>query len=235
MFGRVRALLARLAGSPSPSSAAPVGIASPTPTLEPPPAAVDLVVSPAAVSEQATPLPAPAGDQPDRVVAVGLAELAQAQDLLAAGKLARAIGLLEQSLHRYPDAEVATALDELKTIRRARKRLQRHPADPQAHFELGRALFAQELGEEALEHLRLVCRARPTWLEPRLLCAYEWHWRGRWREAEAAYLAVLAIDPAHVVARRGLTAVRLGQTPDALVVGQDSVPPPDSTMACAAG
>jgi tetratricopeptide (TPR) repeat protein len=144
-------------------------------------------------------------------------ELERAHDLLAAGKLERAITVLEESLRSHPDAEVATALGELRTIRRSSKRLQRRPRDPYAHYELGRALFAQECGPQALKHLEQACRLRPSWLDAHLLRAYELHWEGRWREAEAAYQTVLAIDPIHQIARRGLTAVRAYQSPDALM------------------
>jgi Flp pilus assembly protein TadD len=119
---------------------------------------------------------------------------------------------------------VAAALTELRTIRRSRKRLQRQPRDPYTHFELGRALFAQERGEEALGHLEQACRLRPSWLEPHLLRAYELHWQGRWREAEAAYQTVLSLEPAHAIARRGLGAVRLGQSPAALMPDQATDP-----------
>ena len=151
----------------------------------------------------------------------GQAELARAQDLVAAGKLDRAIGVLEASLHSHSDEELIIALEELRTIRRARKRLQRHPEDAQAHFDLGRALFAQERGCEALIHLEQACRLRPCWTEAHLVRAMELHWQGRWREAAAAYKTVLTLDPAHLVARRGLTTVRMCQPPDALLSSQD--------------
>jgi cytochrome c-type biogenesis protein CcmH/NrfG len=113
--------------------------------------------------------------------------------------------------------EIDTTTEEQQVIRRARKRLKRRPNDARAHLELGRALFAQERGAEALPHLEQACRLRPAWLDAHLLRAFELHWQGRWREAEAAYRRVLALEPTHAVARRGLLAVRLCQPPDALL------------------
>jgi Flp pilus assembly protein TadD len=164
----------------------------------------------------------------DRVLAAaparpsGQEELARAQKLLAAGKVTRAITVLEASVRDNPDTELVATLGDLRTIQRASKRLQRHPNDPRAHFEIGRALFSQEQGPRALDHLDTACHLRPGWAEAHLLRAYELHWEGRWPEAEAAYGAVLALDPTHAVARRGLLAVRAYQPPDALVVANES-------------
>jgi tetratricopeptide (TPR) repeat protein len=206
----LRALLARLAGD------APLSDAGDRACLLTPdaPAAAGIgtnaPVTTEAVSRPEVPAPPPSQ-----------AALARAQALAAAGKLDRAIAVLEMSLRTCPTEEVATVLEELRTIRRASKRLQRHPDDAQAHFELGRALFAQERGGEALVHLERACRLRPGWPEAHLVRAMELHWQGRWREAAAAYQTVLALDPAHPVARRGLTAVGLCQAPEALMPSQD--------------
>jgi tetratricopeptide (TPR) repeat protein len=215
MLNRLRALLARVMSGTLPSERDPVAAVALDATPEPPPRPTTLLAdmdapAPAAEARSSAPVP-----RTSRV------ELERASELFVAGKIERAITTLEVSLRGYPDEEVATTLDELRTIRRARKRLQRRPNDPQAHFDLGRALFAQEYGSAALPHLETACRLRPAWLEAHLLRAYELHWQSRWREAEAAYQAALAIDPAHAVARRGLTAVRVCQPPNALVVGHE--------------
>jgi tetratricopeptide (TPR) repeat protein len=219
MLRHVRALLARLAGqgvpvgqgqpaepsqaAPAPSAHAHAAAPAAHPLAAPP--AIPADASPSA----STPAPAAPGSRED---------LARAQKLLAAGKVTRAIALLEARLRLQPDAEVAAMLGDLRAIHRASKRLQRHPDDPQAHFELGRALFAQEQGPQALAHLDAACRRRPDWLEAHLLRAYELHWEERWQEAEAAYQAVLSLDPTHTLARRGLLAVRVCQSPAALIL-----------------
>lgn len=230
MFHRMRALLARLAGSSHPvgqdqvadgasSLARPVNdavqpsrLAAAGPAL----AADAHAIDEAAVIAPAAPVAAPLPSVEE--------ELAHAQRLLATGKVNRAISALEARLRVAPDAEVAASLSDLETIQRAGKRLQRHPRDPRAHFDLGRALFSQEQGPRALDHLAIVCHLRPSWLEAHLLRAYELHWEGRWREAESAYQAVLQLDPAHIIARRGLLAVRVCQPPDALMLPHDLDP-----------
>lgn len=116
--------------------------------------------------------------------------------------------------------EAAAVSIEAKVIARARKRLRRNANDPEAHFELGRALFAREEGAAALPHLERAGHLRPNWLEAHLLCAYELHWQGRWREAEEAYGRVLRIDPLHAQARRGRLAVQLCQPPAALLAAE---------------
>jgi cytochrome c-type biogenesis protein CcmH/NrfG len=210
MLRSVRALLARLAGD-APSAAAGDRACLLTPEA---PAAAGIETNPP-VTAEAVGLPQVPAPPPSQ------ADLARAQALAAVGKLDRAIGVLETSLRSWPTEEMATVLEELRTIRRARKRLQRHPDDAQAHFELGRALFAQERGGEALVHLERACRLRPGWPEAHLVRAMELHWQGRWHEAAAAYQTVLALDPAHRVARRGLTAVGLRQPPETLMPSQD--------------
>lgn len=226
MFRRLRALMARMLGESvgleggEPPSA--THLASTMAAAQP----VAATVSPgdiAAAADAATELAEPAlsraasHETPDEAL-----DLSAVNALVEAGKIERAISIIEHALRTHPDTEKAVVLDELRTIRRSRKRLQRRPRDPYAHFELGRALFAQECGQEALKHLEQACRLRPTWLEPHLLRAYELHWEKRWKEAEAAYQAVLSLDPNHSVARRGLNAVRLGQPPDALMLGEIS-------------
>jgi tetratricopeptide (TPR) repeat protein len=211
MLTRLRALLARVVGGTLPSTGDPMeplaSPAAPEPAPQPTVLVADMVpTAPAAVARGSA-----------RDARASRLDLARAGELVAAGKVERAITTLEASLRDYPDEEVATTLEELRTIRRARKRLQRRSNDAQAHFDLGRALFAQERGSEALPHLEIACRLRPAWLDAHLLRAYELHWQSRWREAEAAYQAALTLDPGHVVARRGLTAVRVCQPPDALL------------------
>ena len=229
MFRHVRALLARLAGqeallnqeqSPNqaPSSVGTAARAANLPeraehdqgSLSP----STLFAMPAEVAVDRSPAAAPARPSSQE-------EMARAQKLLAAGKVTRAISVLEASVRDHPDTELVASLSDLRTIQRASKRLQRHPNDPRAHFEIGRALFSQEQGPRALDHLDTACHLRPSWAEAHLLRAYELHWEGRWPEAEAAYNAVLALDPTHAVARRGLLAVRTYQPPDALVVATE--------------
>jgi Flp pilus assembly protein TadD len=179
------------------------------------------VVSPAVPIEQ----PATAGGlSPTLSVLASQEQVTRAQRLLAAGKVTRAISLLEAHLRSQPDADIAATLSDMRTIQRAGKRLQHHPDDPRAHLDMGRALFAQEQGPLALDHLSTACQKRPAWLEAQLLRAYELHWEERWQEAEAAYQAVLAIDPVHAVARRGLLAVRVCQSPEALMPLHDAPP-----------
>lgn len=225
MLRHVRALLARLAGQDIPTgqgqAAAVVqpasGTAAPAPTHDAV-RAVAVSTTPPAPLVDAPPAAGASGGGPAVVAARSQEDLARAQKLLAAGKVSRAIAVLEARLRLQPDAEVAVMLADLRVIHRASKRLRRYPDDPQAHFELGRALFAQEQGPRALDHLTAACRRRPDWLEAHLLRAYELHWQGRWQEAEGAYQTVLSLDPTHAMARRGLLAVRVCQPPEALIL-----------------
>jgi tetratricopeptide (TPR) repeat protein len=226
MFRQMRALLARLAGQ-----GVPLNGEEP---LHHTPSSVGATARAAGLAERAErraagPSVLTVADRPDSadlVLASAPAlptsqeELERAQKLLAAGKVTRAISVLEARVRDDPDAELVATLGDLRTIQRASKRLQRRPNDPRAHFEIGRALFSQEQGPQALGHLDTACHLRPGWLEAHLLRAYELHWEARWQEAEAAYTAVLALDPTHAVARRGRLAVRAYQPPDALIANE---------------
>lgn len=198
MWRRLRALLAELAGGVQPPTATMAG-------RRPDDDLPEWAERVGAAGRPATARPEPvSGLMPDDMPAPVSAGAPAPDGALDAG------GAIEAA---------AVSIEE-KVIARARKRLRRKANDPEAHFELGRALFAREEGAAALPHLERACRLRPSWLEAHLLCAYELHWQGRWREAEEAYGRVLRIDPLHAPARRGRLAVQLCQPPDALLAAE---------------
>lgn len=197
MWRRLRALLAELAG----------GVQPPTATMAGRRPDDGLPVRAERVGAEG--LPAPARPEP-------------ISGLTPDGAPAPApAGALSGALDAESAIEAAAVSIEEKIIGRARKRLRRNANDPEAHFELGRALFAREEGAAALPHLERACHLRPSWLEAHLLCAYELHWQGRWHEAEEAYGRVLRIDPLHAPARRGRLAVQLCQPPAALLAATE--------------
>src|SRR5687767_3995029 len=129
---------------------------------------------------------------------------AKARGLAAAreGRLQEAIRLLERARSDTPwrDDEVEANLTELRTIRRLEKKLELRPNDAPTLLTLGKAYFAQERGDAALDCFRRAAKAAPTFAEAHAMIGLELHFRGDQEEAEAAYQEALRIQPSHQLA-----------------------------------
>ena len=104
--------------------------------------------------------------------------LAQATELVGREDWARAPRLLEDATRRDPDRELASYLDEVRALRRTRRRLVRRPRDAALHVELGRLYFGLELGSQAAEELRRALLLEPTLAEAHFYLALEHLFRG---------------------------------------------------------
>ena len=114
--------------------------------------------------------------------------LAQAAELVGREDWARAQRLLEEATRRDPDRELASYLDEIRALRRTRRRLVRRPRDAALHVELGRLYFGLELGSQAAEELRRALELEPTMAEAHFYLALEHLFRGE-EEASRGFLA----------------------------------------------
>jgi tetratricopeptide (TPR) repeat protein len=142
---------------------------------------------------------------------------AKARGLAAAreGRLQEAIRLLERARSETPwrDEEVEANLGELRTIRRLEKKLELRPNDAPTLLQLGKAYFAQERGDAALDCFRRAARAAPSFAEAHAMIGLELHFRGDQADAEAAYQEALRIQPSHQLAKLYLADLRRGDPP----------------------
>ncbi len=142
---------------------------------------------------------------------------AKARGLAAAraGRLPEAIRLLEHARTETPwhDEEVEANLGELRTIRRLEKKLELRPNDAPTLIALGRAYFAQERGEAALDCFRRATRVAPTYAEGHAMTGLELHFRGHAGEAEASYREALRLQPGHRLATLYLRDLLRGEPP----------------------
>ena len=149
---------------------------------------------------------------------------AKARGLAAAreGRLQEAIRLLEQARHEAPwhDEEVEANLAELRTIRRLEKKLEMRPNDAPTLIQLGKAYFAQERGEAALDCFRRAAKAAPGYAEAHAMIGLELHFRGDAAGAEAAYREALRIQPSHQLASLYLKDLLRGEPPGGTAAGE---------------
>lgn len=142
---------------------------------------------------------------------------AKARGLAAAreGRLQEAIRLLERARSDTPwrDEEVEANLTELRTIRRLEKKLELRPNDAPTLLALGKAYFAQERGDAALDCFRRAAKASPSFAEAHAMIGLELHFRGDQEDAEAAYQEALRIQPSHQLAKLYLADLRRGDPP----------------------
>lgn len=131
------------------------------------------------------------------------------------GRLQEAIRLLEHARLDIPwhDEEVEANLNEIRTIRRLEKRLELRPNDTPTLLQLGKAYFAQERGDDALECFRRAARVSPRFAEAHAMIGLELHFRGDLEAAEAAYREALAIQPGHNLAAAYLKDLLRGDPP----------------------
>lgn len=144
-------------------------------------------------------------------------QTAKARGLAAAkqGRLQEAIRLLEQARTETPwrDEEIEANLSELRTIRRLEKRLELRPNDAPTLIAVGKAYFAQERGEAALDCFSRAARAAPTFAEAHAMIGLELHFRGDTGGAEAAYREALRHDANHRLAAMYLRDLLRGEPP----------------------
>jgi len=88
----------------------------------------------------------------------------------------------------------------------------RRPDSYPVRFNLGVALQALDLPDEALEAFQAAAVLQPNDPDPHVRIATIHAWRGQWADAAAAYEQALARDPRHAVSHfnLGLVAERLG-------------------------
>ena len=149
---------------------------------------------------------------------------AKARGLAAAreGRLQEAIRLLEQARHEAPwrDEEVEANLNELRTIRRLEKKLELRPNDAPTLIQLGKAYFAQERGDAALDCFRRAAKAAPSYAESHAMIGLELHFRGDAAGAEAAYREALRIQPSHQLASLYLKDLLRGEPPGGTIADE---------------
>lgn len=135
--------------------------------------------------------------------------------------LQEAIRLLERARAEAPwrDEEIEANLAELRTIRRLEKKLELRPNDALSLLTLGKAYFAQERGDAALQCFRRAAKVSPNLAEAHAMSGLELHFRGDHQEAEAAYEQALRIQPGHQLARTYLGDLRRGDLPGASATG----------------
>jgi len=153
---------------------------------------------------------------------------AKARGLAAAhhGRLQDAIRLLEQARcdTAWRDDEVESNLAELRTIRRIEKKLELRPNDAPALIMLGKAYFAQERGDLALDCFNRAARASSGYAEAHAMIGLELHFRGDVPGAEAAYREALRLQPSHQLASLYLKDLLRGNPPGGSV---DALEQPD--------
>jgi tetratricopeptide (TPR) repeat protein len=142
---------------------------------------------------------------------------AKARGLAAAreGRLQEAIRLLEHARTEtsWRDEEVEANLGELRTIRRLERKLELRPNDAPTLVSLGKAYFAQERGDAALDCFRRAARAAPRFAEAYAMTGLELHFRGDTDEAERAYREALRLQPGHQLASLYLRDLLRGDPP----------------------
>jgi len=150
---------------------------------------------------------------------------AKARGLAAArrGRLQDAIRLLEQARSdtAWRDDEVEANLAELRAIRRIEKKLELRPNDAPALIMLGKAYFAQERGDLALDCFKRAAKASAGYAEAHAMIGLELHFRGDAAGAEAAYREALRLQPSHQLAALYLKDLLRGDPPGGSVAGMD--------------
>lgn len=141
----------------------------------------------------------------------------KARGLAAAreGRLQEAIRLLELARNQtaWRDEEIETNLTELRTIRRLEKKLELRPNDAPTLLALGKAYFAQERGDAALDCFRRAAKASPSFAEAHAMIGLELHFRGDAAGAEEAYRTALRYQPSHQLAALYLRDLLRGEPP----------------------
>jgi len=137
--------------------------------------------------------------------------LAAAQE----GRLPVAIRLLEQARREisWIDPDLDAHIAEIRAIRRYRRRLQDRPNDPEALVNVGRALMAQELADEALACFRRATILTPGYTVAHNLIGLELHYRGDLSGARDAFARSLEIDDSQGSVRDFLHALGNEENP----------------------
>ncbi len=123
-----------------------------------------------------------------------------------------AIRLLERARREaaWADPDLNAHIAELRAIRRYRRRLQNRPNDPEAMVELGKALMAQELADEALACFRKATILAPTYADAYTMIGLELQYRGDMAGAEEAFRQSLRYDPHQPAVRKYLHGIQQG-------------------------
>lgn len=154
---------------------------------------------------------------------------AKARGLAAArqGRLQEAIRLLElaRSQTAWRDEEIEANLAEIRTIRRLEKKLETRPNDALTLLALGKAYFAQERGDDALDCFRRASKASPSFAEAHAMVGLELHFRGDAAGAEAAYREALRHQPGHPLASLYLKDLLQGDPPGGAAVDLEAEAP----------
>ncbi|HUE75875.1 MAG TPA: tetratricopeptide repeat protein [Chloroflexota bacterium] len=135
---------------------------------------------------------------------------------LAHGRLGdwrRAHNALERAYRLEQSGATADLIQEVRSVRRWLRSVDRRPWDVEARVQLATLLMAWERGDEALEHLRRAVVLKPDWAPAHLYLGLELHYRGQDAEAERAYEDVLRLNPEDETATRYLEALRAGVLP----------------------
>jgi tetratricopeptide (TPR) repeat protein len=146
------------------------------------------------------------------------------------GRIQEAIRLLEHARSQisWRDEEIEANLHELRAIRRLEKKLEVRPYDAPTWLELGKAYFAQERGDAALECFRRAAAIAPHFAEAHAMIGLELHFRGATREAEAAYREALRLQPNHHLAATYLRDLLNGEPPG-VTAASVNLPPREGT------
>ena len=113
----------------------------------------------------------------------------------------------------WQDEEIEANLAELHTIRRLEKKLELRPNDAATLVALGKAYFAQEHGDLALDCFQRAAAAAPRMAEAHAMVGLELHFRGDNRGAEAAYREALRLQPGYPMAAQYLRDLLNGEPP----------------------
>jgi cytochrome c-type biogenesis protein CcmH/NrfG len=133
------------------------------------------------------------------------------------GRLAEAEKLAEHAVALKPEsaslhcvrAEIALERRDFATVRKTLDTaLRLDPRHPRAWELRGRALFVQDLPEEAIDAMRQAIAADETATTPRLLLAEMLRRSGKTIEAADVLRHLLEVDPNHAQARRMLKTIQ---------------------------
>jgi tetratricopeptide (TPR) repeat protein len=118
---------------------------------------------------------APAADSGGRAAD---ALVAEAMQHVQRRRWGRAQRVLEAAVREGAGEEALQLLDDVRTVRRCLRQLDRWPRDPQLHLELGRRYFSLELGDEALDALSQAVALQSDLAEGHVYLALEHLFRG---------------------------------------------------------
>ncbi|HEV2123140.1 MAG TPA: tetratricopeptide repeat protein, partial [Chloroflexota bacterium] len=106
-----------------------------------------------------------------------------------------------------------------------KKKLETLPNDALTILALGKAYFAQERGDDALDCFQRAAKASPSFAEAHAMVGLELHFRGDAAGAEAAYREALRHQPGHALASLYLKDLLQGDPPGGAAVDLDADAP----------